>query len=135
MLLQKKHIRVVVEAGGEDVIFICRQPSAAERSKFLSSRFVTKRNKMVSRLYEARAEFVDQILLDVENIQYCASNGEIRQLNAQAELSDADKAEYSTVHGVEVRGWRDMIPLNWKSSVAMYFEDQQSQGEEDAEGN
>lgn len=136
LIIESKTIRIPVAVGNETVIFVCRQPTAAEISNFLSHRFVRRRNKVQDRLYEARAVFVDTILIDVENVQYRAATGEVRPLNSQTELSDADKTQQSQRIGQPVSTWKDMLQVNWKSAVAMYFEDQQTLGEdEDDEGN
>jgi hypothetical protein len=129
-------VRVAVDVGGEDVVFICRTPTAKETSAFLNNRFVTKRNKVTSHLYDARANFMDAIVVDVENAQFRNAAGEVLPLNAQTVLTDDDKRQCGAVLGVQVESWKDLIPLSWKSSAAMKFEDSQSaSGEEEPEGN
>jgi hypothetical protein len=61
--------RVAIDVNGEIVVFVCRTPSAPELSQFLNGRFETKRNKVNSRVYEAREAFINKILIDVENAQ------------------------------------------------------------------
>jgi hypothetical protein len=129
-------VRVPVDVGGEDVILICRTPTAKETSSFLNNRFVTKRNKVTSHLYEARADFITAIVVDLENAQFRNAVGEVLPLNAQTVLTDEDKRQCGAVLGVQVESWKDLIPLSWKSSAAMKFEDSQSaSGEEEPEGN
>ena len=134
--LEKKLVRIVVSAGNEDVIFVCRKPNARDMAKFLNSRYTQRRNKIETRLYEARAEFVDAILVDVENVTFKNSAGVSVPLNAQTQFTDEDRASWAA--DLDVRPseltWKDLLPLNWKSGVAMYFEDAQSRLEGD-EGN
>ena len=133
--IQASSIRIAISAGSEDVVFICRRPSGKEISKFLGKRFTTHRNKVQSRLYEARAEFVDSILLDVENVTFRTVEGETVPLNSKLQLTDADRAAWAVnldVRAAEV-DWKSLIPINWKSSVAMFFED--SGSDEESSGN
>ena len=63
-------IRIRVNTGGDEpVIFILRRPSADKVQRFLKGRTETKRNKLVNRAYEARVEFIDGLLVDVEDVQ------------------------------------------------------------------
>ncbi len=116
-------VRIAIDVQDETVTFICRQPTGKEVSEFLSRRFITKRNKVQSRLYEAREEFVNRILLDVENAQYKNAKGEVLPLTKDTQLSDEDKRFCSSVLGTQVETWKDLIPLNWKCGVALHFED------------
>jgi hypothetical protein len=130
------NIRISVPIGSEDVVFVCRRPSAKEISKFLSSRYIQKRNKVEARLYEAREAFVNSILVDVENVTFRNAANESLPLNAATILTEADRASWAAQLDVKPSEltWKDMVPLNWKSGVAMYFEDAQSEKEDD-EGN
>lgn len=125
-------IRIQIPVGGETVTFVCRQPSAQEVSKFLDTRFETRRNKVRSRVYEARAVLIDKILVDIENAEFRDAEGAVRPLNAQTQLSEQDKAACSAVMGLQVESWKDLIPLNWKASAAMRFEEA---APEENEGN
>ena len=115
--------RIAIDVNGDTVVFICRVPSATELSKFLNSRFETKRNKVKSCVYEAREEFINKIATDIENATYAGADGEEKPLNAQTVLSDQDKTYWSGILGVPVQTWKDLIPLSWKSSAAQRFED------------
>jgi len=132
-LIASANIRITVPVSGEDVVFICRRPAAKEISQFLSSRNRTHRNKVTSRLYEAREEFARSIIQDAENVSYRSVTGEELPLNARTSLSAEDKEHWSKVLGVKVESWLDLIPLSWFSSVAMYFED--SLPDDGPEGN
>jgi hypothetical protein len=123
--------RVSIDVAGGTVTFICRTPSASEQSKFLNSRFATKRNKVETRVYAARAEFMDQITVDVEGVTYVNAEGAEFPLNAAASLTDADKAKWTAVLGVTIKSFRDLIPLSWKSSAAQRFEDSNNSDSED----
>lgn len=127
-------LRIPISVGGETVTMICRQPTAKEVSNFLAQRFETKRNKIKSRLYEARPEFARKILIDVENAQYETSNGEIKQLTAQTVLTEDDTRHATALLGRPVETWLDLIPDSWFSAVAMRFEDAAPE-DEDGEGN
>lgn len=129
-------VKVQVE-GGETVVLVCRRPTAPELSKFLGARFEHKGRKVKSKLYPAREEFIDKILVDVEGAQFERADGSTLPLNRAVELSDADKAHWSGICGTQVEGWKDLIPASWKSSAAMTFEDPQpeSDDEGDGEGN
>jgi hypothetical protein len=122
-------IRIKIDVAGETVTFICRRPAGRMISEFLTKRFVTRRNKVESRLYEARGEFADSIILDVENAQYERADGTMAALNAETVLTDQDKQYWTGILGSPVQTWKDLIPLNWKVGVAMYFEDAQGDGE------
>ena len=125
-------IRIPITAGGEEVILVCRRPTAVETSTFLSQRFTAQGRKVKSNLYAAREELMRKVLVDVENAQYETKAQELKPLTAQAVLSDEDKAYWSGILGKPVASWIDLIPLSWLSSGAMYFEDS---APEDAEGN
>jgi hypothetical protein len=122
-LIEATSVRIRVPVGDDDVVFVCRRPTGREISKFLSSRYVTKRNKMEPRLYEARLEFVNSILRDVEKATFRNAAGDELPLNAAATLTAEDKALWSGTLGEPVECWKDLIPVTWKSAVAMYFED------------
>ncbi len=134
MALIISSIKIPIEVGGETVNLICRRPTAKELSSFLSSRFVQKRNKMQSRIYEARSEFIDQILVDVENAQVQNAAGDVLEITKDLVLTEDDKRHLTSSLGDNIENWRDLIPLNWKASAAMYFEDQH-QAAPDEEGN
>lgn len=130
------NLRIPVPVGSEDVIFICRRPKAREISNFLNNRWRRgPRGKIVDRLYEARREFVDSVLIDVENVTWKTAAGETLPLNSSTQLSDRDRELWSEIMGEPVTGWKDLIPLNWKSAVAMQFEDALALSSEDEEGN
>lgn len=131
--ISQAKLRIRVTTGNEDVVFICRQPSAKEVSKFLASRFVTHRNKQVNRLYEARQSFIDSIIEDVENVSYRDAAGNLVPLHAGTQFTPEDIATWSKTLDLRPSevDWKALIPLNWKSSAAMFFEDSAS-GEADA---
>jgi hypothetical protein len=116
-------VRIPVDVSGEVVTFICRKPTGKETSQFLNKRFVTERNKVKSRLYDARQDFANSIIVDVENATYENAAGEVLPINAQTVLSEEDKRYCSGILGEPVETWKDLIPLNWKVAVAMHFED------------
>ncbi len=123
--------RVAIDVAGETVVFICRIPSAQELSKFLNGRFTQKRNKVESRVYEARAEFIDKILVDVEGAEFEGADKTIRPLNAQTVLTEDDKVMWRGIMGTPVETWKDLIQLSWKSSAALRFEDSSNEGDDE----
>jgi hypothetical protein len=126
-------IRIDVPVGDETVTFICRRPTAQEQSKFLTNRFEAKGRKVKSHLYEARAALIDKVLIDVKNAEYETAAGERRPLNKETQLTEEDKRHWSGIFGTAVESWKDLIPMSWKSSAAMHFEDPQPEGEGEAE--
>jgi hypothetical protein len=123
--------RIPIDVNGETVVFVCRVPSAAELSKFLNGRFATVRNKVNSRVYEAREEFINKIAVDVENATYAGADGIEKPLSAATALSDEDKTFWSGMFGQRVESWKDLIPLSWKSSAAQRFEDSANVADEE----
>ena len=63
----QRSVRIRILVGDETVTLICRQPTGAEVSRFLSDRFVQKGRKITNRQTEARITFINGILEDVEN--------------------------------------------------------------------
>ena len=125
--------RVSIDVSGETVTFICRTPTAAEQSHFLNNRFSTKRNKVETRVYQARAEFMDKITVDIEGATYDDAAGTELPLNAATVLTDGDKTKWAEISARRCRSWKDLIPLSWKSSAAQRFEDSQNQPEDEGE--
>lgn len=130
----RSRIRVkVAVAGGETVVFICRQPTAAEQSRFLNARFEQKGRKVESRLYPARATFMDQIALDIEGAEYELADGTLAPLTAATVLSDEDRSRMGGIIGQPVKSWKDLIPMAWKSQAAQRFEDGTTPDDEEDE--
>ena len=115
--------RISIDVGDETVTFVCRPPSGADISTFLSARFKTKRNKVESFVYPARAAFFDRIVINAENATYEAADSTQQTLDAGTMLTDADKTKWGVLLGIQISGWKDLIPLSWKSSLAQRFED------------
>lgn len=127
------HMKITIPVGGEEVTFTLRRPTAKDLSKFLNSRFEQKRNKVVSKVYEARVAFIDAHIEDIGNASFQDASGEVRPLNKDTSLSAEDKAFASGILGTPVESWKDLISVSWKSSAAMFFEDANQGG--DSEGN
>jgi hypothetical protein len=118
-----KQIRIPIEVGEEQVILICRKPTADEVNQFLSARFVAKGRKVEQHFVQERVKFIDKILIGVENAGYENAQGELVVLAAEAVLSDADKAYASESLGFPVTSWKDLINVNWKCAAAIRFEE------------
>lgn len=129
-------VRVKVQVGSDTVVLVCRRPTAPEQSAFLGARFKTKGRKVKSELYEAREAFIDKILIDAEGAEFASGTG-VRPLNASTDLSAEDRQQWTRIMGKPVDRWQDLIPVSWKSSAAMTFEDPaQDEGEgDDSSGN
>jgi hypothetical protein len=124
--------RVSINIAGDVVTFICRTPTAEEHSKFLNGRFNTKKNRVESNVYPARAAFMDKITVNIEGATYEDAEGVERPLNASTSFTDADKKKWAGELGLpSIESWRDLIPLSWKSSAAQQFEDSATAAEED----
>jgi hypothetical protein len=130
-----RQIRIPIEVGGEQVVLICRKPTADEVNQFLSSRFVAKGRKVEQRFVQERVKLVDRILIGVENAGYENAQGNLVPLTAETELSDADRAYASETLGFQVKSWKDLVSVNWKCAAAMQFEEPQSDPEEKGEKN
>jgi hypothetical protein len=125
-------VRIPVPVGDDTVVFICRRPTAAEQSEFLSARFQAKGRKVKSHLYDARQDLIYKVLVDMEGAEYETKAGERQPLNARTLLSDEDKGYWAGILGEQVTSWVDLIPVSWLSSAAMFFEDP---APEEAEGD
>lgn len=130
-MLITSNVSIKVPVGGETVTFVCRRPSAQVMSAFLKNRFETKGKRVKSNLYEARATLIDKILFDIEGAEYESADGQSVPLNRNTVLTDADKQKWQGILGIPVNDWKDLIPLSWKSSAAMSFEDAQPDDEAD----
>ena len=123
-------ININIPVGDETVVLVCRRPTAQEQSTFLKDRFEAKGRKVKSHLYESRAALIDKILIDVRNAEFETAAGERFTLNKDTALSESDRHWWSNLLGVTVTCWKDLIPVSWKSSAAMRFEDAQPEDEE-----
>lgn len=128
--LVSMRVRISVPVGEENVVLICRRPTAAELNAFLKERFEARGKKVRSHLYEAREELMRKVLVDAENAEYERKDGATAPLNSKTVLSDEDKAHWSSILGRKVETWIDLVPLSWLSSAAMHFEDAAPEGEE-----
>jgi hypothetical protein len=131
----KANVEVNIDVQGETVCLVCRHPSAAELSGLLRGRYQAKGRKVKDRLYETRRDFIDRILIDCRNATFANAKHESVALDASTVLTDEDKTLWSGILGERVEIWKDLIPLNWKSSAAMTFEDQMPSDEGDGQGN
>ncbi len=116
-------IRILVPVGDENVVLICRKPTAAEHSAFLKGRYEQKGRKVRDQSYDAREELMYKILVDAENAEYETAAGETKPLNSRTVLSDEDKSHWSRVLGKTVNSWIDLMPISWLSTAAMSFEE------------
>lgn len=131
----RRTVEIEVLVGGETVTLVCRQPTAQQLSGFLNARFEAKGRKVKSHLYSARTGLIDQVLVDIKNATYENAQGELKTLNASTVLSEGDVAYWSGILGSKVESWKDLIPMSWKSSAAMRFEDPQPEDDAAGEGD
>lgn len=92
-------------AEGDHPVLVVSRPTRAQLKRLLSSRFVRKGNKIEDRSTEAREEFMNDILKSTKNIEVRSDSGEYVPLTPS------------------LPGWRDRIPLNWKTAAALRFEE------------
>jgi len=105
---------------GAPVEFIVRRPSADEHQKFLKSRLKERRNKITTDVIAPRLALMHKILLDCRNVTIDDEHGNEIELNAQTQLTEGIREHY----GLDALDtWRDLIPANWLSSAATYFEE------------
>lgn len=122
-----RSVRIQVADG---VTLVCRRPTTVRLERFLSDRFVVKRNKRINNLIPARTAFIKEHLVNIEGAQYEDAAGNMRPLTAEATLTVEDKSMIGAVLGVEVKDWRDIIPSHWLSTAAAWFEEQQLEDED-----
>lgn len=118
---------------GQPVEFIVRRPTAAEHQAFLKSRLTERRNKIRTDVIGPRLALMEKILVDCRHVEIDDENGNVIELNAKTEITDGIRETY----GLDGRAtWRDLIPTNWLSSAATYFEETTlGDDEDDAEKN
>lgn len=113
-MILEDNTRFVIQIGEEpNPVLILRRPTNNEVKEFLKSRFVRKGGKMVDQSVEAREKFVNTLLVDCENV-------EIKKDGVAVSLKSG------------IPDWTSYIPLNWKTSIAIKFEEQETVSEEDA---
>ena len=62
-------LKATVTVGEEEVEFTLREPTNEEQNKFLGKRYEMKRNKMKDNSLDARVDFFDLLLTDVNNLE------------------------------------------------------------------
>lgn len=93
-------------------VLILRSPSAEELRAHLAGRFrkggkAADQFRITEQLMVSREAFIDSILVDCENVGYLLPDGSHGILNK------------------DVSGWKAKIPINWKTSIAMRYEEQE----------
>jgi hypothetical protein len=116
-------ISVRVPVGDEEVVLVLRRPSAAEVSRFHNNRFKQHGRRFDNVQGTARIEFIDSILLDVENATYTNAEGVELALNAKVDLEEADRRYAASILGAPVDSWKQLVNPTWKISAAMQFEE------------
>lgn len=106
--------RVNIYPGGEKVTFIFPAMYDPDFDKqvrlLLKNRFEMKgRGQLINKQVETRVKFVEATLLNVEGIE---------------------KADGTPIDNT-LDGWVKMLPSNWKSSVAGFFEEEDTLTDED----
>ena len=81
-----------VEVGGEEVLFVLREPTNKELNEFLGKRISFKGNKVEDSSVKLRAELFDKLLMEVKN------------------LEDEEGNPITTER-------KELIPLHWKSDI------------------
>ncbi len=110
----EEELRYTIQLGqGDNPVLILRQPTAAEIKAFLNGRFIRRGNKVEDQSVTSRERFVDTLLIRVHNIEIKDEGGNYIPLTPA------------------IAGWKERIPLNWKTSIAVKFEEQETLSEED----
>lgn len=108
----EEHLRFTIQIGDDkNPVLILRNPTSSETKAFLKGRFERRGRKIDDRSVESRERFINDLLVGCENI----------------EVKDGDNW-VSLIPSMP--GWEEKIPLNWKTSVAVQFEEQEIVSEE-----
>lgn len=91
--------------GPDNPILILRQPTPAEVKAFLTGRFIRKGNKVQDESVTAREKFIDTLMIGIQNV-------EIR-----------DSSRNYIALSPDFPNWKEKIPVNWKTSIAVRFEE------------
>lgn len=93
--------------GPDNPILILRQPTPAEVKAFLTGRFVRKGTKVQDESVTARERFIDTLLISVLHVEVKDPSGNYVALNP------------------DFPNWQEKIPVNWKTSIAVHFEERE----------
>lgn len=114
MLIQnEKRITLDFNMGEANPTLIFREPTPQELRSFLKSRFIRKGSKVDDQTLEAREKFADMLLIGCENVEIQNGSEGPQPLTPQ------------------VADWKAKIPVNWKTSCAIRFEERETVSPED----
>lgn len=119
-ILLEDTTEVTIRVEGEPVTAYFPGQSTPEMQQavkeLLQGRFRQKsRGKIENRLMEARTRFFDKMCQRIEGVQYRAPDGSIQDLTENTE------------------DWQQRIPINWKTTIVAYFEEQEVLSDEEVE--
>lgn len=113
--------KINVNNSQDDPVLILRQPTNAELKTFLRNRFARKGTRFDDKSIEAREQFIDNLLVGCKNVEVKGS---------PYITSEGTQSGWVNLNP-EMPGWKNQIPLNWKTSVAMKFEEQEALSQDD----
>lgn len=100
-----KEMKFRFDVNDEEVFVFVTRPDPGVQKAFLKGRFDTsKRGRLKDHSVSAAEEFVDKILLRTENLE-------------------ADGPDGTEVPMDSLPNWKELIPLEWKISIAGHFSD------------
>ena len=111
----EENLRFAILLGQEEdnPVLILKQPTPQQIKNFLQQRFFRKGNKVEDNSIEAREKFINLLLEKVKNVEIKDSSG-----------------NYVSI--MTLPDWKDRIPLNWKTSLAIKFEEAETISEDEA---
>lgn len=127
MLVIQSTLNIPVADG---VTAVCRPPSARIQEAFLANRFLRQGKKTVNNYIPARVKFAREILFDLNGAEWTNAAGEVLPLNKQTTFTDADRAYLSDLLGDPVSTWKDLVPVNFYSTIAARFEERSEEAED-----
>lgn len=113
---------IVPVAGDVKVILICRDYTTSEYARFMGGRFdFKKKGKLDDRSMQARIDFIDTLLIDVEAVDKDGNPDYVV-------YACAGKVEKLTP---QVENWKDYVNPSWKISAALTLEGESAEVQED----
>lgn len=110
----EENLRFTIQMGQQDnPVLSLRQPTAQQIKNFLQQRFVRKGNRVEDNSIEAREKFINALLDKVGNVEVKGADGNYVDL-------------------MTLPDWKERVPLNWKTSVALKFEEAETVSEDEA---
>lgn len=123
MIIDANDIRFPYTINGETYHVTLRRPTAVELDTFFKNRFRQQGKRFENQYSAAARALVRKVLLDIEGLQFRDAEGQVRPLNKDTGLTEADCAKYAACLGQPVHDWRDLVPVQWQIQWAGKFEE------------